>query len=146
MQNKMHKTMNYTKMKTNVPIISMLLITNSCPHGPYLYIHKHVFLSRKRSNKPSRLLQSMLILRKKKFLILHNLCAHFEKRERISWFVYIVTRTHCHYKPGMIADTCLMVSEGSVTEWPIVLESSYISWSFPPWNVKNTVTDQFIDG
>lgn len=36
--NKMHKTMNYTKMKTNVPIISMLLITNSCPHGPYLYI------------------------------------------------------------------------------------------------------------
>lgn len=51
--NKMHKTMNYTKMKTNVPIISMLLIINSCTHGPYLYIHKHVFLSRKKSNKPS---------------------------------------------------------------------------------------------
>lgn len=29
------------------------VITNSCPHGPYLYIHKHVFLSRKKSNKPS---------------------------------------------------------------------------------------------
>lgn len=45
--NKMHKTMNYTKMKTNVPIISMLLITSHA-HMDHMYTSINVFLSRKK--------------------------------------------------------------------------------------------------
>lgn len=66
MQNKMHKTMNYTKMKTNVPIISKLLITNSCTHGPYLYIHKRVPVPQKNQKSPLLSTAKYANLKKKK--------------------------------------------------------------------------------
>lgn len=155
---------NFENTKQNAQNNEFYWNENKCAGHKYITYHMyahidHIYASINTSSCPAKsqicpLLSTAKYANPKEknvpclFIYTKSLCSFpiiNQRGKRISWFVYIVTRTHCHYKPGMVADTCLMVSLGSVTEWPIVLESSYISWSFPPWNIKHTVSGLSID-
>lgn len=52
----------------------------------------------------------------------------------VDWFEHFPNWSSLMLQRLRICLICAMVSSGLVTVWPIVLESSNISWSFPPWN------------